>query len=97
MKLILTLIAALILVTCALAQDGADESIATALTGLTPQQQLYFTWGWMIWGVIGKSISAARNGGGLRRMILTVWFGENLPKPVAKDYGDELNTKKDSP
>jgi hypothetical protein len=36
-------------------------------------------------------ISAIRNGGGLRRILLSFWFGENLPQVVAADYKAELS------
>lgn len=42
----------------------------------------------------GELFSAIRKGGGLRRIILSVWFGENVPAPIADDYKAELNTKK---
>ena len=36
--------------------------------------------------------STIRNGGGLKRIIMSFWFGENLPSVVATDYKAELNT-----
>lgn len=41
----------------------------------------------------GELVSAIRNGGGLRRIILSVWFGENVPKPIAADYSAELKSR----
>lgn len=40
--------------------------------------------------LLGEAYSAVRKGGGLRRIILSFWFGENVPKPIADDYKAEL-------
>lgn len=49
------------------------------------------------WAVIGTKYlselySSVKNGGGLKRIVMAFWFGENLPKVVAQDYKAELNT-----
>jgi hypothetical protein len=36
--------------------------------------------------------SSIRTGGGLRRILLSVWFGEQVPAPIAADYKKELST-----
>lgn len=43
--------------------------------------------------IAGEGFSAIRNGGGLRRILLSIWFGENVPKPIAADYSAELANK----
>lgn len=72
--------------TCALAQDVS--SALENVTGLTVQQQLYLTWGTIALKYLSELYSSVRNGGGLRRILLSFWFGENLPTKVAKDYED---------
>lgn len=76
-----------------LAQALANPSSALEnLTGLTVQQQLYMTWGTVAIKYLAELYSSVRNGGGLKRIILSFWFGENLPKVVATDYKKELST-----
>lgn len=70
-----------------------EESLMTAFTGLTPQQQIYCMVGMYAFGFLGKVISAARMGNGLRGMLLTLWYGTNIPKTIAEDYKKELQTK----
>lgn len=70
------------------------QSIAEALTGLNAQQQLYVTW--VVFGLkmASELWSSIRNGGGLRKILLSFWFGENLPRPLAEDYKKELEADK---
>lgn len=57
------------------------------------------------WAVIGTKYlselySSVKNGGGLKRIVMAFWFGENVPKVIATDYKAELNTsapKTDAP
>lgn len=74
-------------------------SIATQLTGLTPQQQIYVTWVVMIFGMIGKLLGALGSAGGLRGILMRAWSGTSVPRPIAEDYKEELKTptKGDSP
>lgn len=36
--------------------------------------------------------SSVKAGGGLRRIVLSFWFGEQVPKVIATDYKKELDT-----
>ncbi len=63
------------------------------LTGLTVQQQLYVTWGTVALKYLAELYSTVRNGGGLKRIVMAFWFGEQLPSVVAKDYKAELSVK----
>ncbi len=40
----------------------------------------------------GQAYAAIINGGGLKRIICAIWFNENVPKVIAKDYKAELST-----
>lgn len=40
----------------------------------------------------GQAYAAIVNGGGLKRIICAIWFNENVPKVIAKDYKAELST-----
>ena len=62
------------------------------LTGLSVQQQLYFTWGTVALKYLAEFYSSVRAGGGLKRIFMAFWFGEQLPKCVAQDYKAELKT-----
>lgn len=62
------------------------------LTGLSVQQQLYATWGTVALKYLAEFYSSVRAGGGLKRIIMAFWFGEQLPKVVAEDYKHELTT-----
>lgn len=72
-------------------------SVLTQATGLTPQQQLYLTWVVMGLSFLGKLYGAAVAGGGIRAIVLRVWYGQNIPKAIAEDYHAELNQKADAP
>lgn len=57
----------------------------TDLTGIPVQYQVYILYFVVGLKLLGQFISSVKNGGGLRRIILTFWFGENLPKPLAEE------------
>lgn len=40
--------------------------------------------------ILGEGYSALRSGGGLVGIYRGIVFGENVPKPIAKDYKNEL-------
>jgi hypothetical protein len=67
------------------------------ITGLSVQNQLYVTWGTIAIKYLAELYSSVKNGGGLRRIIMSFWFGENLPTVIAKDYKEELNTNTPKP
>lgn len=73
------------------------ENLAEQITGLNVQQQLYVTWGTIAIKYLAEFYSAIRSGGGLKRIIMSFWFGENIPKVVAKDYAAELTTENKTP
>lgn len=43
---------------------------------------------------LAEFYSSVRAGGGLKRIVMAFWFGEQLPKVVAQDYHAELDTQK---
>lgn len=92
MKTTLALIATLSVVVVAFGQDAVSDSMTTRLTGLSVQQQLYITWGTLVFKFASELFSSVRNGGGLKRIVTSFWFGENLPQAVASDYKKELQT-----
>lgn len=63
------------------------------LLGLTPAQQMMVTWAFFGTKLLGEIYSSIRAGGGLRRILMSIWLGEQLPKVVADDYKAELNPK----
>ena len=65
----------------------------TELTGLSVQQQLYATWGTIAMKYLAEFYSSVRSGGGLKRIIMSFWFGESIPKAIADDYKKELSDK----
>jgi len=66
----------------------------TDLTGIPVQYQVYITWGVIAVKYLAEFYSSVRAGGGMRRIIMSFWFGENIPVVVAKDYKKELETTK---
>lgn len=44
--------------------------------------------------LVSEFYSSARNKGGLRKILLSFWFGENLPRVVAEDYKKEIEADK---
>lgn len=65
----------------------------TDLTGIPVQYQVYITWGVIAAKYLAEFYSSVRAGGGLRRIIMSFWFGETIPKAIADDYKAELTTK----
>ncbi len=63
------------------------------LSGVPLQQQVYLTWAFIAVKYLAEFYSSVRAGGGMRRIIMSFWFGENLPRVVAEDYKKELSTE----
>lgn len=61
------------------------------ITGLSTQHQLYILYATVGLKLAGEFISSVRQGGGLRRILMSFWSGENIPKPIADDYKHELS------
>lgn len=57
------------------------------------QYQIYVLASGIALKYLAEFYSSVKNGGGLRRIIMSFWFGENVPNVVAEDYKKELNTK----
>ncbi len=89
MKTLLLILGVLAVATCAFAQDTAAVD-APLIPGISVQHQLWVTWFLIGCKYAAEAYSSVRNGGGLKRMIMSFWFGENLPKVVAADYKAEL-------
>jgi len=65
------------------------------LNAIVPiQYQVYVIVGGIAIKYIAELYSAVRAGGGLRRIIMTFWFGEQVAPVIAADYKVELNTSK---
>lgn len=69
----------------------------TDFAGLSIQHQLWLTWAAIAFKYLAELYSAVRGGGGLKRIIMSFWFGEQVPEVVAKDYKKELTTPPFSP
>ncbi len=63
------------------------------LTGLSVQQQLYVTWATVALKYSSELYSSVKSGGGLKRIIMSFWFGEQTPKVITDDYKKELTTE----
>ncbi len=76
------------------AQDSgkpAADSIVGAMTGLSVQQQLYFTWAITGGKMLAEFSSSVRTGGGLKRILLSFWYGEQAsPEIVEKVVEQKL-------
>lgn len=46
---------------------------------------------------LSELYSSVKSGGGLRRIIMSFWFGEQTPKVITDDYKTELTTKPVTP
>ena len=68
--------------------------IPTDLTGIPLQYQVYITWGLIASKYLAELYSSVRAGGGLKRIVMAFWFGEQLPKVVAQDYKAEFESNK---
>jgi len=70
------------------------------IPNLSTQHQLYITWGVIAFKYLAEFYSSVRAGGGLKRILMSFWFGEAVPKVIADDYKKELSTPpfpKDNP
>jgi hypothetical protein len=70
---------------------------STDLAGIPLQYQLWITWAGIAAKYLCELWSSVRAGGGLRRILLSFWFGENLPRVVAEDYRKELENDTNQP
>lgn len=68
--------------------------IPTDLTGIPLQYQVYITWVIMGAKYLAEFYSSVKAGGGMKRIIMAFWFGEQLPKVVAQDYRKEIEGNK---
>lgn len=66
--------------------------LSTDLTGIPLQWQIYFIYGGLAVKYLAEFYSSVRAGGGMKRIIMSFWFGENIPKKIADDYKPELST-----
>lgn len=71
----------------------------TDLTGIPLQYQVYIVAATVALKYITEFYSSIRAGGGLKRILISFWLGEQAPKVVLDDYKEELKppTKGDSP
>lgn len=75
----------------------AQESAALApsgIPGLSVQQSIWVTWAAIGVKYLAEFYGSVRNGGGLRRILLSFWMGEQTPKVIAEDYKQELSAPK---
>ncbi len=64
----------------------------TDLTGIPVQYQVYIIVAMQALKWLTELYSSVRAGGGLKRIIFSFWFGEQMPIVIAKDYKEELKT-----
>ncbi len=94
MKILIFILAALSLAVVAFGQDVAqvgEGSALTALTGLSPQKQIYATWAVILFKYLSEFYGSVRAGGGLKRAIMSFWLGDTVPRVIAQDYKAELS------
>lgn len=65
--------------------------LSSDLAGIPLEWQVRIGFAMIALKYLLEGYSAIRNGGGLKRILMAFWFGENLPKVVAVDYKQELN------
>ena len=70
----------------------AEIPVPNDLMGIPVQYQVYFIVGMQVVKWLAELYASVRNGGGLKRIITSFWFGEQLPKVIAVDYKAELTT-----
>lgn len=69
------------------------DNIVDQVNAIIPlKYQVFFTMSGLCLKYLLEGYSAIRAGGGLKRIIMAFWFGENVPKVIAKDYAEELKT-----
>lgn len=70
------------------------NTVATQLTGLSQQQQIYVVLGIQLLGMVGKFLGALGTAGGLKNILLRAWKGQAVPAAIAEDYKTELKAEK---
>lgn len=78
------------------AQDAAAAA-PSGIPGLSVKQSLWVTWAMIGFKYMAELYSSVRGGGGLKRIVMAFWFGEQLPRVVAEDYKAELSTPPKQP
>jgi hypothetical protein len=73
------------------------SELTSDLAGVPLQYQVYITWALLGIKYLAELYSSVRAGGGMRRIIMSFWFGENIPKKIADDYKPELSTHETKP
>lgn len=68
-----------------------NPNISNTLAGIPIQYQLYVTWAVVGIKLLAELYSSVRAGGGLKRILLSFWLGEQAPKVVLDDYKQELS------
>ncbi len=68
-----------------------SPDLTTDLTGIPLQYQVYLTWCVILVKYLSEFYSSVRAGGGMKRIFMAFWFGEQLPREVAQDYQKELS------
>lgn len=68
-----------------------EFEIPNTIAGIPLQYQIYAVVAAQVLKYGAELYSSVRAGGGLRRIIMAFWFGEQLPKCVAEDYKKELS------
>ncbi len=64
------------------------------LLGIPVQYQVYVVGGGIALKYLSEFYSSVRAGGGLKRIVMSFWFGEQTPKVICDDYRAELSSEK---
>lgn len=69
----------------------AETTVPSDLAGIPLQYQLYATYVLIACKYLAELYGSVRNGGGLKRIIMSFWLGEGVPKVISDDYKAELS------
>lgn len=58
---------------------------------IPPSLQVHGIAAVLIVKLLAEAYSSIRAGGGLKRVLMSFWFGEQIPKVIANDYKPELS------
>lgn len=59
-----------------------NRDLDGAIAGIPLQYQIYITWAVVGFKLLAELYSSVRAGGGLRRILVSFWLGEQAPKSV---------------
>lgn len=69
---------------CVFAASTGNADVDNIIAGIPLQYQIYITWAVLGFKLLAELYSSVRAGGGLKRILISFWLGEQAPKVVVE-------------